>query len=54
VIYRLRDGVPTQIGEVVGHIGGPDGKMRVKLAEARSGGDRYVTSLPFTKIIGKA
>ena len=56
VIYRLRDGVPEQEGEIVGHIGGRDAEMRVKLALSRGSktvghSHRYVTTLQARKII---
>ena len=51
VEYRLRLGVPTQIGTVTRHIGGREGEMRVLLATARHEGKRYETTLQARKII---
>lgn len=56
VIYRLREGVTEQEGEIVGHIGGRDGEMRVQLAPGRGartiGHSRlYITTLQARKII---
>ena len=56
VVYRLRGSAPEQIGEVVGYAVARPGFLRVKLARARHdrGEDnRYITSMPFTKIVRK-
>lgn len=59
--YRLHGGkdahrYPVQEGEVVGHIGGGEARLRVKLARSRNArlmdrDDCYVTSIPLQKII---
>ena len=57
VVYRLRETAPEQIGEVVGYVIERPGFLRIKLARARfdrGEENRFITSLPFTKIVGKA
>lgn len=54
VVYRLRAGVPEQTGEIVGHIVGREGRMRVRLSPSRNDSgdrDRYITTLPASKIV---
>lgn len=56
VAYRLREGVLEQEGEIVGHIGGREGEVRIELALARGGkrmghSRRYTTTLQARKII---
>lgn len=55
VEYRLRPTIPAQIGEVIGHQGGREARLRVRLAKARHDhGQRYETSIPLRKIIRRA
>jgi hypothetical protein len=59
VIVRIREGADINPSTVIGHIGGPEGKLRVRLSPNPRGthegryASGYETTLPARKIIRK-
>lgn len=54
VEYRIKAGARIQEGEIIGHVGGREARLKIRLARARydRGEDnRYETSIPLRKIL---